>query len=550
MNNKKIIYEINFITKDNEKEFKNYIKNIDKLKEINYHINDKKISNKIKVEYNKSFKFEINKKTYNNLEELLEKELILPQLFLNNLNIDEYTKKLVSLEHKKTETYNIEKQKLNKIIKKNLDVFNGIDDVYEWNTGAVYFKDYEWEELEETDLKKLFKTKQDDYYIYSLPINNGIMLRGSSVYYYFCSDVTRFRKPNIDEIKKWYSNITIFIKKLLKALKQYQIKDAYSKRLLLAVIDNLRNIILLLTNVELMLLSNNGKDFIYFENYHEKTIDDYFELITKYQKIIHKICIENDDSNLVEETIDICSKILLLKGATLEKTSNITDSFLLGKCYNLLREIDNYFENYIVCKYLVTKNTFKRKTINLIGILYGGLELPFITRKIYKKINIGFAFQNLGMYLDKQNKDRTIIDSKLIEYGKINKKTNTFLIDDNMMSGVTMQFNYNKLYVNNFKNIKGILIIRHPNLNRIGQTEYFDTAVNINLIDNLILGMVTDTPYTKIKRNTNHNNEFVNELGMFSNSTETFLKALYCNNSFIKDSQVDIFKGYSTGREK
>ena len=59
--------------------------------------------------------------------------------------------------------------------------------------------------------------------------------------------------------------------------------------------------------------------------------------------------------------------------------------------------------------------------------------------------------------------------------------------------------------------------------------------------------MITDTPYTKIKRNSNLNNMFVNELNIFSIMTEIFLKALYCNNSFIKDSQVDIFKGYSEG---
>ena len=72
-------------------------------------------------------------------------------------------------------------------------------------------------------------------------------------------------------------------------------------------------------------------------------------------------------------------------------------------------------------------------------------------------------------------------------------------------------------------------------------------ALNLNLVDKFIFGMITDTPYSKIKRNSNLNNMFVNELNIFSVMTEIFLKALYCNNSFIKDSQVDIFKGYSEG---
>ena len=90
--------------------------------------------------------------------------------------------------------------------------------------------------------------------------------------------------------------------------------------------------------------------------------------------------------------------------------------------------------------------------------------------------------------------------------------------------------------------------MRHPNVNRIAQLEHFDIALNIDLVDKYIYGMITDTPYTKIKKGTNYNDMFVNELNIFSIMTEVFLKALYCNNSFIKDSQVDIFLGYSEGK--
>ena len=149
-------------------------------------------------------------------------------------------------------------------------------------------------------------------------------------------------------------------------------------------------------------------------------------------------------------------------------------------------------------------------------------------------------FQNHGMYLDRQKQSLTEINKDFIEYGKCDRKNATFIVDDNMMSGITMQFAYNKLFINNYKNIKGLFIIRHPNVNRIAQLEYFDVALNLNLVDKFIFGMITDTPYSKIKRNSNLNNMFVNELNIFSVMTEIFLKALYCNNSFIKDSQVYI----------
>ena len=444
-------------------------------------------------------------------------------------------------------------KKYNKIIKKNFKVNNGLNDIYEWFTGAVFFKDYEWEEIHNNKIKDLFETMENNSYLYSLPLDNGIILRGSNIYYYFSTDVSRFKKPNIKEINKWFDNVSVYIKKVLIILGDYQIKDYYDRRLLLALLDNIRNIILILTNCELMKLSMNGKDFIYHSNYKSKEINDCFALINKYQEIIEIICLEGkcfkDEiasiRDIYKNTLKILEDVSLL-------IFDIHDEFILGKSFNPLREIDNYFENYIVCKYIVDEKMINYeidKKINLIGILYGGLELPFIiSRMIPNNNTISFLFQNHGMYLDRQQKDRNKIIIDLKEYGFLNKENDTFLVDDNMMSGVTMQFAYNQLYLNDINNIKGIFVIRHPNINRIAQLEYFDTALNLDLVDSYIYGMLTDTPYTKIKSGTNYNNMFVNELNIFSVMTEVFLKALYCNNSFIKDSQVDIFLGYSEGK--
>ena len=232
------------------------------------------------------------------------------------------------------------------------------------------------------------------------------------------------------------------------------------KRLLLGVIDNLRNIILILTNAELMLLSNGGNDFLYNEKYNNKNVSKYFDLIKKYQDLINKICFFNIEKDLVNTIRDICNSILCLENQTFNKTSKLKDNFLIGKCYNILREIDNYFENYIVCNYIVKNNYIKSKSINLISILYGGLELPFIIRSISKyNLNISFMFQNLGMYINKQTKDKNVINEEMLMYGSIDKNSNTFIIDDNMMSGITIQFNYNKLFSNGFNNIKGIFFL-------------------------------------------------------------------------------------------
>lgn len=558
MNDVKVNYEINFIISKNINQFEKYISNElteNELSYIKYTINSSNNSYmKVYVENNGiNYILKCEDEIFNSIKDIIKHKYIFPKLYKNNLNVDLYKRELAKLEHKKTDSWNLLLKKYNKIIKKNFKVNNGLNDIYEWFTGAVFFKDYEWEEIHNNKIKDLFETMENNSYLYSLPLDNGIILRGSNIYYYFSTDVSRFKKPNIKEINKWFDNVSVYIKKVLIILGDYQIKDYYDRRLLLALLDNIRNIILILTNCELMKLSINGKDFIYHSNYKSKEINDCFALINKFQEIIEIICLEGKCFNDEIESIrDIYKNTLKILEDVSLLIFDIHDEFILGKSFNPLREIDNYFENYIVCKYIVDEKMINYeidKKINLIGILYGGLELPFIiSRMIPNNNTISFLFQNHGMYLDRQQKDRNKIIIDLKEYGFLNKENDTFLVDDNMMSGVTMQFAYNQLYLNDINNIKGIFVIRHPNINRIAQLEYFDTALNLDLVDNYIYGMLTDTPYTKIKSGTNYNNMFVNELNIFSVMTEVFLKALYCNNSFIKDSQVDIFLGYSEGK--
>lgn len=558
MNDVKVNYEINFIISKNINQFEKYISNElteNELSYIKYTINSSNNSYmKVYVENNGiNYILKCEDEIFNSIKDIIKHKYIFPRLYKNNLNVDLYKRELAKLEHKKTDSWNLLLKKYNKIIKKNFKVNNGLNDIYEWFTGAVFFKDYEWEEIHNNKIKDLFETMENNSYLYSLPLDNGIILRGSKIYYYFSTDVSRFKKPNIKEINKWFDNVSVYIKKVLIILGDYQIKDYYDRRLLLALLDNIRNIILILTNCELMKLSINGKDFIYHSNYKSKEINDCFALINKYQETIEIICLEGKCfKDEIESIRDIYKNILKILENVSLLIFDIHDEFILGKSFNPLREIDNYFENYIVCKHIVDEKMINYeidKKINLIGILYGGLELPFIiSRMIPNNNTISFLFQNHGMYLDRQQKDRNKIIIDLKEYGFLNKENDTFLVDDNMMSGVTMQFAYNQLYLNDINNIKGIFVIRHPNINRIAQLEYFDTALNLDLVDNYIYGMLTDTPYTKIKSGTNYNNMFVNELNIFSVMTEVFLKALYCNNSFIKDSQVDIFLGYSEGK--
>lgn len=551
MNLKNINYGINIVNKNKNTNLDNILIILDS-KYIQYEINKEKsdfINVEIFTEKGKD-KIFVDNIEYKTIIEVINKYNIVPKLFSKNLISNKYENELNKLEHKRDIKKSMILKKYNSLINRRFGVIDGISNIYEWYTGAVFFKNYEWNEIDdENNLKKLFLEKYNDSFKYSLPIDTGIILRSYEIYYYFSTNVSRLKKPSRKQIDIWFSNITKYLNKLKSILPTYVINNNYDRRLLLGVVDNLRNIILLLTNSELMILSDNGKDFIYNDSYPNHSLNKYFKLIDDYQTIINSICFDETSDKLCLNLLNsIVAELDILKEKTHNNLKVVEDEFILSKCFNPLREIDNYIENYIVCKSIINEKKLKNKKFHLISILYGSLELPFIIKRLCNsKIKLSFMFQNHGMYLDRQQRSLINIDKEFIEYGKFDRKMNSFIIDDNMMSGVTMQFAYNKLFVNDYKNINGLFIIRHPNVNRIAQLEHFDVALNLDLVDKFIFGMLTDTPYSKIKRNSNLNNMFVNELNIFSIMTEIFLKALYCNNSFIKDSQVDIFKGYSEG---
>lgn len=473
------------------------------------------------------------------------------KIFICDVDIEKYKDELANLEEKKAIIKNKIFKKYNNIININFDFLNGIDDVFNWDTGAVFFRDYEWQKIKNNKLKTLFNKIKEGSYIYSLPINNGIILRGSNIYYYFFCYVKQNQKITSKNIQIWFDNCKTFFQEIESALYNYKINDNNDIKLLLGLIDNLRNIILLMLNCNLI-INYNDTEILYINN-NNNNMHECMRLVDFYQNLMNKLLfirpIDNNIINLIKALLNSTRNIFI---KTINELLEKNNEFLFDRGINRLREMDHYLENYITCEYAIkeSEKSIDEKEINLISILYGGLELPFIiknSRFINKKINIGLLMQNIGNYLQKQE-NKNISSSNLKIIGEIDKNKSTLIIDDNLMSGVTMQLALNELKNNDFKNIDGILALRHPCLNRIPQLRFFNTYLNLSLVDKYIYGLLTTTPLTKIKDNTNYNGLFVNELNIYSTQTETFLKALYINNSFTKESEVDIFFGFSTGK--
>lgn len=491
------------------------------------HINNKHIN-----------KITLHKKTCRNV--IINEKNLIPKVSENINDFDlyllelaEYIKDAKKISFKLFTPYH-------KSFNKNFNVLNGIESIYDLKTGGVYFDDDEWIASNSSKLQKLFDQRdKNDNFIYSLPVNNGIILRGSSIYYYFSSYTNRFTGATIEEAYKWLDNCICFCKLTFSLIEYCNLKDIYDLRYLLAILDNLRNIVLLLENSFIVSIHKNST--VIFNNQTTRS-----EILLSIHDCILKICAKEITKNFLfnikEIIISTIEEINKLK-----KFSPFRDKKNdLIKCFNPLREADNFFENYITLKYVAKKirKLYKPKSkINLIGIMYGGLELPYILKSILKthyETTIYLIHLYDKPYLERQNEKNSKNNRiRLLPevYNELQNAHN-ILIDENIMSGKTLQdillmLTENKIIIDR------IVVLRHPDINRIFQMKYFNNACVLNNLKNeFIIGAINASSLTKI--NENCNGKFKNNMGIVSQSAQIFLEAIYNNNTYIKNSETDI----------
>lgn len=471
---------------------------------------------------------------------------LVPRLCVNNVSGDSYGAAIAAWQEQARAKLKRRRAPLDALARKNLSLLGGLEDTFEWLTGGVFFYDYEWFPIRHDPVKEVLEAVDPEGSTrYLLELDDKVLLRGPDIYYYYSCYISRYEKPTLPQIEIWFDNCERFLGALLPALDGYSARSSLSRRMLLAVADNLRNIILLMANSELLMKMGGvsgctavGPSL------------DWCARIDSYQDLIWSILDGGQPEQLVRQTADLARWVRTHLGLIRGRFQQIDDAFILAKCFNPLREVDNYFENYVVMQDVAAH--LGREPLNLIGILYGGLELPFILRRIRAdraQDRIAMVFQNNGMYLDKQKKDPRFRYGNLAvdaDARRVLAGGKNVLLDENIMSGLTMQLIVNDLAGHGI-GIDKCAVIRHPCINRLEQILHYDTAVDIGLFGQFILGGLAATPYSKIRKGTNHADMFTDELYIFSVMTEVFLKGLYKNNSFIPDSEVDIFKGFSPG---
>ena len=487
--------------------------------------------------------------------QLVKNAKILPTVTLEKADIDSYKYNLAKVERNIVTGRQELLKKYNDLISKNFNNCNGIDELFDKESGSIIIPMYEMELLKNSPLKDLWLSEENDSLMYSLRDNSNYLLRGSKTYYYFISNRLSINRKDVTskkDVMNWYENNANFLTNSTNAiLSTKTLNDQIHKKLLLGVLDNCRNILLILLNHYLVsnYFDNNILLDISLEGKNRN--NNLYTTIMEIERLMSKVCFENkyivDKDNIVSIINE--SKKVLLDNMQKELNDNEVEDY--SKNYRAYREIDNFAENYIAVS-LYKENCDNNKYANACGLSYGGIELPILAKivdqnRIEKLLILKFNKEVSG-YKNKQLLDLrkfSIKDFSGLINSEIFKNSNVDLFDDNVLTGKTLQIAINSLYDCNI-NVNNICIVRYPSINRIDQM-FLDnpSAVDYNLFFNYIYGLCFSSPYSwkdNDWKNKNGETDYTDSLGVFDLNRKKIVECLIKNHDYKEESEVGEYR--------
>ena len=480
---------------------------------------------------------------------LLKKVKLLPTICLEHAIQSEYAKAYAKVEKQMTQGKNNKIIYFNNLINNKFQEVDGINSLFDLSSGSIKIPMYEWINIPDNNpLKQLWLTYNDSSLHYSMFDNENILLRGSGIYYYFLSQ--RIHDENTREdittknmIYEWLNNNLQFFSKSLIAINNISnINDLNNTKMILGLIDNIRNYLLILLNQQIV---NNDIEKNVMVNLEMLDKDS---LINKLYKNL--INVENLMKNILFNEIykinsidveKLIKNVIIITNEFKSEFTKQPDKENYSKDFRAYREIDNFAENFITCYLTIQKdsNIFDK---GICGVCYGGLELPIIMKSIDDRIDdvsILKFNKNVTGYAKKQSLELRNFDiSKAggIELYGINKQKEYIILDDNLLTGKTMQLAITTFYDIGI-DVDKIVAVRYPGVNRISQMFMPNHgAVDYRHFFNFIEGLYFSSPYSW--RDPYSTNLYEDSLGIFDLNRRKILECLVKNGDYSKKSEV------------
>lgn len=446
--------------------------------------------------------------------------------------------------------------KYNDLININFNENDGMDALFDKSSGSIKIPMYEWEINQSNPLKEFWSFEKNQCFKYLIRDDCNYLLRGSSTYYYFISNRISENGKDItsrNDVLAWHNNYIKFFYDANEALLETKdINSIFNKKLLLGILDNCRNVLLVIMNHKLVHYGVNDNILLDISLKENRTFFDIYDTLLKVEENMSNICFK---SEFFIDKDFICSlvtktKDLLIDNLRDENLSEEKDDY--SKDYRTYREIDNFGENYTAVSLYQEKRNNKNDFINACGLRYGGIELPIIAKivdknRVERLLLLKFN-KEVSEYSNKQ-----LIDLRkfnINEYGGL-VNSNSFqnsnfdLFDDNVLTGKTLQLAINSLYDCNI-GVKNICIVRYPGINRIDQMFLNNiAAVDFHLFFDYIYGLCYSSPYSWKDNGWQDEDgvvDYKDSLMVFDLNRKKIVECLIKNHDYRENSEVGNYR--------
>lgn len=428
---------------------------------------------------------------------------------------------------------------------------HSFEEIFDLNTGAIVFDDYEVVLLKNDNKEHLlFSLFEVDVFKnnlkYAYNKRNKIALRGPNNYYFNMCYMENYTK---NEIIKANEMIIEFLNNSCNIISKDYL-NIYNKKedlkCVLAILDIIRNALTIDLYYFIKTEDNFSYALLYNELEIEHIINKIYKLLEKTYAFLYNILFSKMQINVKEDLINLISD-------TLELEIYIKDNknFNLNlKTIRMWRETDYIVENIISIREALIEikkehKDITKESINLFGVNYGSIDLAILTKVIaeelkYKNVNSGILIINTS-YDEIYNKKNVNLECK-VKAKKDLKNSKNIVIDDNIVSGKSFETAINIISKNINTPIAGI-IIRPPQINRINQmfTKRNNSRVRIESFNTYIKGLKGEPFFTKLC-DSNKNESLLDGLNVFDEVKHTVRCELYKNKLYHIESYVGMLE--------
>ncbi|MDO5569005.1 MAG: hypothetical protein Q4G04_02690 [bacterium] len=480
---------------------------------------------------------------------LLKKAKLLPTICLEHAVQYEYARKYAMIEQKINQDKKDRLYYFNNQINNKFFTTGGIDSIFDKSSGSIKIPMYEWINIPDDNLlKQLWLSNNNSNLYYSMFDNESLLLRGSGIYYYFLAQRTHDEntKKDItskDMIYEWLDNNTEFFNRSLNSINGVSnINDINNTKMILGILDNIRNTLLIMLNQKIMNLDAEKNIIMNLETINnDSLIHKLYSNLISVAKLMGNISFKENYQITNAETSSIIKNTILLIDYFRNEFNNLPTKDNYSKDFRAYREIDNFAENYIACN-LTLQNDDYHSDKGFCGLCYGGLELPIIMKSLDPKISDISVLKfnnNVTGYAKKQSVELRFFDifkSGGIEVFGIDKEKEYMILDDNLLTGKTMQLAITTFYDLGI-DVNKIMVVRYPGINRISQMFMPNHgAVDYKQFFNFIEGLLFPSPYSW--RDSYSTDPYEDSLGTFDLNRRKILECLVKNGDFSNKSEV------------